>query len=109
MLCHDVGDVLKHLKGEHIEVGGTLIPLSDSFTQHIEILVDISVELDPINTRKAGRYLEGHLLSVNLNLLNHTHNPITPLLPLQASLQTALLHRSLPQAHIPPCTNQHRW
>ena len=50
MLCHDVGDVLKHLKGEHIEVGGTLIPVSDSFSQHIEILVDISVELDAINT-----------------------------------------------------------
>ena len=77
MLCHDVGDVLKHLKGEHIEVGGTLIPVSDSFSQHIEILVDISVELDAINTRNGGRCLEGYLLSVNLNLLNHTHNPVS--------------------------------
>ena len=40
MFCHDVGDVLKHLKREHIEVGETLIPVSDSLSQHIEILID---------------------------------------------------------------------
>ncbi|BBH26885.1 hypothetical protein SG0102_18190 [Intestinibaculum porci] len=77
MLCHDVGDILKHLKREHIEVGGTLIPVSDSFSKRIEILIDISMELDAINTRNGGKCLEWHLLSVNLNLPNHTHNPIT--------------------------------
>ena len=55
MLCHDVGDVLKHLKGEHIEMGRTLIPVSDSLSQRIEILIDISVELDAINMRNGGR------------------------------------------------------
>ena len=73
MLCHDVGDILKHLKREYIEVRGTFITVSDSLSKRIEILIDISVELDTINTRNGGRCLEGHLLSVNLNLLNHTH------------------------------------
>ena len=108
MLCHDVGDVLEHLKGEHIEVRGILITVSDCLSERIEILIDISVELDAINTRNGGRCLEGYLLFINLYHLCHTHT-ITPLLTLQASLQTALLHHSLPQAHRPPCTNQHRW
>lgn len=89
-LCHNIGDVLEHLKGEHIEVRGTFIIVSDCLSERIEILVDISVELDTINTRNGGGCLEGHLFSVNFNLLNHTHNPITPLLPSQASLQTVL-------------------
>ena len=91
-----------------LRVGQILITVSDCLSERIEILVDIPMELDAVNTRNGGRCLEGHLLSVNLNLLNHTHNPITPLLPSRALLQTALLHRSLPQAHILLCTNQHR-
>ena len=58
MLCHDVDDVLKHLKREHIEVRGTFITVSDSLSKCIEILIDISVELDAINTRNGGRCLE---------------------------------------------------
>ena len=68
MLCHDVDDVLKHLKREHIEVRGTFITVSDSLSKYVEILIDISVELDAINTRNGGRCLEVHLLSDNGNL-----------------------------------------
>ena len=41
--------------------------------ERIEILIDISMELNTINTRNGGRCLEWHLLSVNLNHLCHTH------------------------------------
>ena len=51
VLCHDVGDVLEHLKREHIEVREILITVSDSLSERIEILIDISVELDTVNTR----------------------------------------------------------
>ena len=84
MLGYDEGNVLEHLKVEHIEVRGILITVSNCLSQHIKILIDISMELDAINTRNGGRCLERHLFSVNL--LNHTHNPITPLLPSQASM-----------------------
>ena len=40
MLCHDVDDVFKHLKREHIEVRGTFIAVSDSLSKCIEILID---------------------------------------------------------------------
>ena len=57
MLGHDVGDILEHLKREHIEVRGILITVSDCLSERIEILVDIPVELDAVNTRNGGRYL----------------------------------------------------
>ncbi len=39
MFCHDVGDVLEHLKREHIEVRGTLITVSIE-----EIALDVGYE-----------------------------------------------------------------
>ena len=56
VLCHDVGDVLEHLKGEHIEVRGILITVSDSFSKCIEILINIPMKLNTINTRNGGRW-----------------------------------------------------
>ena len=59
MLCHDVDDVLKHLKREHIEVRGTFINVSDSLSKCIEILIDISVELDAIIRGMVADALQG--------------------------------------------------
>lgn len=40
VLRHDVGDVFEHLKREHIEVRGILIPVSHGSSKSIEVLMD---------------------------------------------------------------------
>ena len=100
-----------------LRVGQILITVSDCLSERIESLIDISMELNTINTRNGGRCLKSNRLPVNLNLLHHAHIRI----PLSSVLFHFLQHPQqtfhyppparkldLQPADTPTCTSLHK-
>nr|DAL75787.1 MAG TPA: hypothetical protein [Bacteriophage sp.] len=78
MFCHDKCDILKHLQRKHVQIGTFLTVVSNGFLQCFQVLINIPLELHAVNSRNGSRCLKGHLLTVNLNLLNHAHYATPP-------------------------------
>jgi len=67
VLRHYIGDVFEHLKAQKIQPGVVLVISFDGFLQRTQALIDVPLELDPVNTRDDRRGPEFDRLSIDLD------------------------------------------
>ena len=73
MFCHDVCDILEHLKALDVKGRAFLIALLNRGLERCEVLVDVPAELDAVKARNSGTRLERNLNAVNGNRLFNSH------------------------------------
>lgn len=70
---HNKGNVLKHLKREHIKIEGLFLPLTNTLLKHCKVFISIPLKLQTVDSRNGCTRFECNLLSINLYILSDTH------------------------------------